>query len=112
MRPARSRPARPFSWWLPFGPTDPGEWETRPGSPIAPPYPDIAIASGRRAAAYLRRIKRLSGGETPLPFFSEGPAHGTGRGRPHLGARTRQVAGPQRARDANLAAPLLRKQAC
>lgn len=64
-------PRAPFSWWLPFGPTDPREWESRPGSPIAPPYPDIAIASGRRAAAYLRRVKRLSQGRTFTVFLKD-----------------------------------------
>ncbi|MBG6208312.1 mitochondrial fission protein ELM1 [Labrenzia sp. EL_126] len=64
-------PRPPFSWWLPYGPTDPREWETRPGSPIAPPYPDIVIGSGRRAAAYLRRIKRLSGGRTFTVFLKD-----------------------------------------
>jgi mitochondrial fission protein ELM1 len=64
-------PRAPFSWWLPFGPIDPNERENRPGSPIAPPYPDIAIASGRRAAAYLRRVKRLSGGKTFTVFLKD-----------------------------------------
>lgn len=64
-------PRAPFSWWLPFGPTDPRERETQPGSPIAPPYPDIVIASGRRAAAYLRRIKRLSNGRTFTVFLKD-----------------------------------------
>ncbi len=64
-------PKPPFSWWLPFGPTDPREREGRPDSPIAPPYPDIAIASGRRAAAYLRRIKRLSQGRTFTVFLKD-----------------------------------------
>jgi len=72
----RIAPRAPFSWWLPFGPTDPREWEGRPGSPLAPPYPDIAIASGRRAAAYLRRIKRLSGGRTFTVFLKD-PRTGT-----------------------------------
>ena len=64
-------PRAPFSWWLPFGPTDPRERETRLGSPIAPPYPDIAVASGRRAAAYLRRIKKLSKGRTFTVFLKD-----------------------------------------
>ncbi|PVB59781.1 mitochondrial fission ELM1 family protein [Labrenzia sp. 011] len=64
-------PRAPFSWWLPFGPTDPREWEGRPDSPLAPPYPDIAIASGRRAAAYLRRIKRRSRGQTFTVFLKD-----------------------------------------
>ncbi len=69
-------PGPPFSWWLPFGPTDPREWENRTGSPIAPPYPDIAIASGRRAAGYLRRVKRISGGATFTVFLKD-PRTGT-----------------------------------
>ncbi|MHA7777126.1 mitochondrial fission ELM1 family protein [Roseibium sp. M-1] len=64
-------PRAPYSWWLPYGPTDPREREDRPGSPIAPPYPDIAIASGRRAAAYLRRVKQLSGGQTFTVFLKD-----------------------------------------
>lgn len=67
----RIAPRAPFSWWLPFGPTDPREWETRPGSPLAPPFPDIAIASGRRAAGYLRRIRRRSGGRTFTVFLKD-----------------------------------------
>ncbi len=70
-------PRPPFSWFLPHGPIDPREREDRPGSPIAPPYPDIAIASGRRAAAYLRRIKRLSGGRTFTVFLKD-PRTGSG----------------------------------
>lgn len=69
-------PGAPFSWWLPFGPTDPREWETKPSSPIAPPFPDIVIASGRRAAAYLKRIKRVSGGKTFTVFLKD-PRTGT-----------------------------------
>ena len=64
-------PRPPFSWWLPFGPTDPREWESRPDSPISPPYPDIVIASGRRAAGYLRRVKRRSGGRTFTVFLKD-----------------------------------------
>jgi len=64
-------PRPPFSWWLPYGPTDPREWENRPGSPVRPPYPDIAIASGRRAAGYLHRIKRLSKGRTFTVFLKD-----------------------------------------
>lgn len=36
---------RPFyAAVAPFGPLDPLETETRPGSPIAPPWPDMALA--------------------------------------------------------------------
>lgn len=64
-------PRPPFSWWLPFGPTDPREREGRPGSPLAPPYPDIVIASGRRAVGYLRRLKRISRGRTFTVFLKD-----------------------------------------
>jgi mitochondrial fission protein ELM1 len=54
------RPRAPFTWLMPRGPIDPRERPGRPGSPIAPPWPDIAIASGRRAVPYLRAVKRFS----------------------------------------------------
>jgi len=57
-------PRRPYSWFLPHGPVDPHESPDYPGSVLAPPFPDIAIASGRRAVAYLPRIKATSGGKT------------------------------------------------
>ncbi|MEP3048350.1 MAG: mitochondrial fission ELM1 family protein [Roseibium sp.] len=64
-------PRAPFSWWLPYGPCDPLELESKSGSPIAPPYPDIAIASGRRAISYLKRIKRLSEGRTFTVYLKD-----------------------------------------
>src|SRR5258708_2491055 len=57
-------PRRLYALFMPFGPIDPHEQPDQPGSPIAPPYPDIAIAAGRRTVAYLRRLKRDSGGRT------------------------------------------------
>jgi uncharacterized protein len=58
------QPGIPFSWFMPYGPIDPRERPAAKGSPIAPPYPDLAIGSGRRAVAYLRHVKRASGGRT------------------------------------------------
>jgi uncharacterized protein len=52
------QPRAPFVWAMPWGPIDPAEAPVKKNSPIAPPYPDIVIASGRRAIAYVRRIKR------------------------------------------------------
>ena len=72
----RVAPRRPFVWAMPWGPIDPREAETRPGSPLAPPYPDIAIASGRRTVPYLRRLKKLSGGRTFTVFLKD-PRTGT-----------------------------------
>ena len=57
----RVKPRQAFAWLMPWGPIDPAEGPLRPGSPIAPPYPDIVIASGRRTVAYLRAIKRAAG---------------------------------------------------
>jgi mitochondrial fission protein ELM1 len=60
----RVAPRPPFSWLMPFGPIDPREAPGRPDSPIAPPFPDLLIASGRRAVAYVRAVKKASSGHT------------------------------------------------
>ena len=60
----RVRPRALFALLMPRGPIDPGEAPDRPASPIAPPFPDILIASGRRAIAYVRAVKRASAGRT------------------------------------------------
>jgi mitochondrial fission protein ELM1 len=64
-------PRRPWSWATPFGPIDPREAPKRPGSPIAPPYPDIVIASGRRAVPYVRRIRDETRGRTFTAFMKD-----------------------------------------
>ena len=68
-------PRPPWSWIAPYGPPD---WRDRPthsGSPIAPPYPDIVIASGRRTVPYLLAVKKASGGRT-FTVFSKDPYRG------------------------------------
>lgn len=60
----RIAPRAPWTWLMPRGPIDPREAPGKPGSPIAPPYPDILIASGRRAVAYVREVRRASKGRT------------------------------------------------
>ncbi|NIX76310.1 mitochondrial fission ELM1 family protein [Microvirga terricola] len=73
----RVRPKAPFSWFAPSGPIDPRERPSAPGSPIAPPYPDILIASGRRSVPYMRFVKKASGGRTFTVFLKDprtGPA--------------------------------------
>ncbi|PVE22557.1 nucleoside-diphosphate sugar epimerase [Microvirga sp. KLBC 81] len=60
----RVKPRAPFTWAMPWGPIDFRERSGAPSSPITPPYPDLLIASGRRAVPYLRFIKRASGGRT------------------------------------------------
>jgi mitochondrial fission protein ELM1 len=71
------RPRAPWVWAMPWGPIDPAEAPGRPGSPLAPPFPDIAIASGRRTVASLRALKRASGGRTFTVFLKD-PRTGTG----------------------------------
>lgn len=62
---------RPFFAALaPFGPPDP-----RDAAAFAPPYPDIALAAGRRTLPLLRRLKRASGGRT-FTVYVNAPATG------------------------------------
>lgn len=68
-------PKPPWSWLAPYGPPDWRDWPSRRGSPIAPPFPDIAIASGRRTVPYLRRVKIASAGRT-FTVFSKDPYRG------------------------------------
>ena len=63
-------PSPPWSWLAPYGPPQPRDWPNRVGSPIAPPFPDVAIAAGRRTVTYLRAVKRWSGGKT-FTIFSK-----------------------------------------
>jgi mitochondrial fission protein ELM1 len=56
----RVAPRSPFTWLMPWGPIDPKDSPSKTGSPLAPPYPDICLATGRRAVPYLRRLKSLS----------------------------------------------------
>lgn len=73
----RVMPRPPFAWIMPWGGIDPREAASRPGSPIAPPWPDLVVASGRRAVPYLRAVKRLSGGRTFTVFLKD-PRTGSG----------------------------------
>ncbi|MDR3495804.1 MAG: mitochondrial fission ELM1 family protein [Ancalomicrobiaceae bacterium] len=60
----RVAPHPPWVWFMPRGPIDPRDTPDHADSPILPPYPDVLIASGRRSIAYVRAVKRLSGGRT------------------------------------------------
>lgn len=51
-----------FAAFAPWGPIDPKDAPTRAESPIAKPFPDIVVASGRRAIPYARAVKRASRG--------------------------------------------------
>ncbi|MCB1533282.1 MAG: mitochondrial fission ELM1 family protein [Rhodoblastus sp.] len=65
------RPRGLFALLAPRGPIDPAERPNEPGSPIAPPYPQALIASGRRAVPYLRHVRRASGGKTFTIFLKD-----------------------------------------
>ncbi|PSC06876.1 nucleoside-diphosphate sugar epimerase [Alsobacter soli] len=73
----RINPRAPWVWLMPWGPIDPRERPGLEGGPLAGPPPDIAIASGRRAAPSLAALKRLSGGKTFTVFLKD-PRTGTG----------------------------------
>jgi mitochondrial fission protein ELM1 len=73
----RVKPRPPFTWAMPWGPIDQRERPGAPGSPLALPYPDLLIASGRRAVAYLRFVKKASGGRTYTVFLKD-PRTGPG----------------------------------
>lgn len=53
-------PRKPFALLMPWGPIDPKDRPNQPGSPLEGPAPDICLATGRRAVAYLRALKRRS----------------------------------------------------
>jgi uncharacterized protein len=65
------KPRAPFTWFMPYGSIDPRDHSKYTNSPIAPPFPDIAIASGRRAVAYLRHIKAASHGKCFTVFLKD-----------------------------------------
>ena len=67
----RIRPRPPFTWAMPWGPIDPRERPEAPGSPLSRPYPDIVLASGRRAVPYLRFVRTASGGRTFTVFLKD-----------------------------------------
>lgn len=54
-------PRRTWRVLAPWGPVDPAERFGQPGSTFAPPWPDVAIATGRATVPYLRRLKRVAG---------------------------------------------------
>lgn len=67
----RVAPRAPFRWFMPWGLIDPGERPEAPDSPLTPPFPDLLIASGRRAVPYLRFVKRASRGKTYTVFLKD-----------------------------------------
>ncbi len=66
----RIAPRAFYASLMPWGPIDPKDRSTNPASPIAPPFPDICLATGRRAVAYLRALKKASP-DTFTVFFKD-----------------------------------------
>ncbi len=66
----------PFDWLAPWGPIDPRDAPGRAGGALAGPLPGLVIASGRRAAPYLRAVRRASLGRTFTAFLKD-PRTGT-----------------------------------
>ena len=73
----RVAPRPPFEWLMPWGPVDPREAPGQPGSPISPPFPDLVIASGRRAVPYVRALRRRSASLTYTVLLKD-PRTGSG----------------------------------
>jgi uncharacterized protein len=71
----RVKPRAPYVWIMPWGPVDPSESPDKAGSPIAPPWPDIVIASGRRTVAYLRTVRQAARGSV-LTVYLKDPSTG------------------------------------
>jgi uncharacterized protein len=71
----RVKPRAPFTWAMPWGPIDPAESPDKVGSPIARPWPDIVIASGRRTVAYLRTVRKAARGSV-LTVYLKDPSTG------------------------------------
>lgn len=67
----------PFTWLSPWGPVDPRDAPGRVGGALAGPFPDLVIASGRRAVPAFRALRRASGGRTFAAFLKD-PRTGAG----------------------------------
>jgi uncharacterized protein len=70
----RVEPRAPFGWTAPFGPIDPKDRASAPGSILSPPFPDVVIACGRVTVPYIRAIKRESR-ERVFAVFLQDPRH-------------------------------------
>ncbi len=62
-------PRKPFVWMMPYGPLPPEEKTGHTSSPLQPPFPDLVIASGWRALAYVRELKHRLGDKVFTVFL-------------------------------------------
>ncbi|SEP80661.1 hypothetical protein SAMN05216548_101537 [Faunimonas pinastri] len=69
-------PRRPWAWLAPAGGPDPREDPRRAGSRLAPPFPDIVIATGRRAVPVVRAFRGLDPATRPFTIFLKDPRIG------------------------------------
>ena len=59
-----ARQVDPGGLWkmlAPYGPPDPKDHLGKPGSPLGPPWPDVAFATGRASIPYIRALRRRAG---------------------------------------------------
>ncbi len=54
-------PTGPWKWTAPWGPADPKSGFGKVGGDFGPPWPDIAIATGRMSIPFIRALKRKAG---------------------------------------------------
>jgi mitochondrial fission protein ELM1 len=71
------RTTGPFAALAPWAPIDPRDRPSRASSPLAPPFPDIAFASGRKTVPWLRALRKAAQGRT-FTVFLEDPRVGAG----------------------------------
>ena len=64
-------PCVPWSWFAPAGPVPFKDAPNRVGSLLVPPFPDILIASGRRAIPYARAVKKECGAKTYVVLLKD-----------------------------------------
>lgn len=60
----RVDPSGIWAMTAPWGPVAPAERFGQPGSQFAPPWPAIAIATGRASIPYIRALRRRAGNQT------------------------------------------------
>jgi len=70
-------PRAPWRWFARRGLLDPREAPGRSSGPLAPPLPDLVIASGRKTIPHIRALTRMPG-KRPFTIFLKDPLTGPG----------------------------------